>query len=101
MIPTSKNSMINSVNMKYIRKEKICTHIVQIFCLVLETGIEPVRYRYRRILSPVRLPIPPLQHIVEAPPRFELGNEGFADLCLTAWLWCHTIYLIIFNRARI
>ncbi len=31
--------------------------------LVLKTGIEPVRYRYRRILSPVRLPISPLQHI--------------------------------------
>ena len=26
--------------------------------------------------------------IMEAPPRIELGNEGFADLCLTAWLWC-------------
>ena len=24
---------------------------------------------------------------VEAPPRFELGNKGFADLCLTSWLW--------------
>ena len=24
---------------------------------------------------------------LEAPPRFELGNKGFADLCLTAWLW--------------
>ena len=22
---------------------------------------------------------------MEVPPRFELGNEGFADLCLTAW----------------
>ena len=29
--------------------------------LVLKTGIEPVRYRYRRILSPVRLPVPPLK----------------------------------------
>ena len=29
--------------------------------LVLETGIEPVRYRYRGILSPLRLPVPPLQ----------------------------------------
>jgi hypothetical protein len=27
------------------------------------TGIEPVRYLYRRILSPVRLPIPPRRHI--------------------------------------
>ena len=26
---------------------------------------------------------------MEAPPRFELGHKGFADLCLTTWLWCH------------
>ena len=25
--------------------------------------------------------------ILEAPPRFELGHRGFADLCLTTWLW--------------
>ena len=25
--------------------------------------------------------------LVEAPPRFELGNKGFADLRLTTWLW--------------
>ena len=25
--------------------------------------------------------------VLEAPPRFELGREGFADPCLTAWLW--------------
>ena len=25
--------------------------------------------------------------MLEAPPRFELGNKGFADLCLTTWLW--------------
>ena len=24
---------------------------------------------------------------VEAPPRFELGNKAFAELCLTSWLW--------------
>ncbi len=24
---------------------------------------------------------------MEAPPRFELGRKGFADLCLTTWLW--------------
>jgi hypothetical protein len=35
--------------------------------LVLKTGIEPVRYRYRRILSPVRLPVPPLQRIYLLP----------------------------------
>ena len=26
---------------------------------------------------------------VEAAPRIELGNKGFADLCLTAWLCRH------------
>ncbi len=30
----------------------------------------------------------PFQVLVflEATPRFELGNKGFADLCLTTWL---------------
>ena len=27
---------------------------------------------------------------MEVTPRFELGNEGFADPCLTTWL-CHRI----------
>ena len=26
-------------------------------------------------------------NVMEATPRFELGNKGFADLCLTTWLW--------------
>ncbi len=43
------------------------------------------RGKPRGILSPVRLPVPPLR-LVEAAPRFELGNKGFADLCLTTWL---------------
>ena len=31
--------------------------------MVPKTGIEPVRkYKFRRILSPVRLPVPPLRH---------------------------------------
>ncbi len=25
---------------------------------------------------------------LEAPPGIGPGNKGFADLCLTAWLWC-------------
>lgn len=28
--------------------------------MVPKTGLEPVQYRYRRILSPLRLPISPL-----------------------------------------
>lgn len=31
--------------------------------LVLAVGLEPTRYRYQRILSPPRLPIPPLRHM--------------------------------------
>ncbi|VBB06289.1 Hypothetical protein LUCI_1517 [Lucifera butyrica] len=27
---------------------------------------------------------------LEAAPRFELGNKGFADLCLTTWLCRHS-----------
>ena len=30
--------------------------------LVPLTGLEPVRYRYRGILSPLRLPVPPQRH---------------------------------------
>ena len=29
---------------------------------------------------------------LEAPPGFEPGNRGVADLCLTTWLWRHTIF---------
>src|ERR1041384_833390 len=29
---------------------------------------------------------------MEEPPRFELGNGGFADHCLTTWLWLLTAH---------
>ena len=29
-----------------------------------------------------------LAFVLEAPPGFEPGRKGFADLCLTTWLWC-------------
>ena len=64
--------------------------------VVLVAGLEPARYLYRGILSPLRLPIPPheqnktlhviMQSFLEAPPGFEPGHKGFADLGLTAWL---------------
>jgi hypothetical protein len=34
---------------------------------------------------------------LEVPPGFEPGNGGFADLCLTAWLWHRTT---VFTRRR-
>ena len=30
---------------------------------------------------------------LEAPPRFELGDQSFADSCLTTWLWRHINFL--------
>ena len=35
---------------------------------------------------------------LEAPPRFELGNKAFAELCLTTWLWRHTILYVNFEN---
>ena len=29
---------------------------------------------------------------LEVPPRFELGNNGFADRGLTTWLWHHILF---------
>ena len=43
----------------------------------------------RRILSPLRLPIPPPRHDEVkngGGTQNRTGDEGFADLCLTAWL---------------
>ena len=47
--------------------------------LVLVTGLEPVRYCYRGILSPLRLPIPPLELIIKL-----MGPTGLepVTLCL-------------------
>ena len=43
--------------------------------------------------------IPPLRQLLEAPPRLGLGNKGFADLCLTTWLWCHNALYNMITRA--
>ena len=37
---------------------------------------------------------------LEVPPRFELGNKGFADLCLTTWLWYRDIKIGADDGAR-
>ena len=31
---------------------------------------------------------------VEVPPGFEPGRKGFADLCLTTWLWHRQRYIL-------
>ena len=41
------------------------------------------------------LSLPSQRHFLEAPPGIEPGDKGFADLCLTAWLWRHINILFI------
>ena len=53
-----------------------------------KTGIEPVRkYKFRRILSPVRLPVPPLRHTFLAP------REGLEPSAYRLTAECSTIEL--------
>ena len=53
---------------------------------IIEFGA-PKRSRTPSLLirSQTLYPIELWAHM-EAAPRFELGNKGFADLCLTTWL---------------
>ena len=37
---------------------------------------------------------------MEVPPGFGPGNEGFADLCLTTWLWHHKNGAVDETRTR-
>ena len=56
--------------------------------MVPKTGIEPVRkYKFRRILSPVRLPVPPLRHTFLAP------REGLEPSAYRLTAECSTVEL--------
>ena len=56
------------------------THInLMHFRAMPATGIEPVLYRYNRILSPARLPVPPHQHEMDG-GGFEPPKQVAADL---------------------
>ena len=52
------------------------------------------------MLQPKHILKPQHLSLLEAPPRFELGNKGFADLCLTTWLW-RRIYYILYDADMI
>ena len=49
---------------------------------MLVAGLEPARYRYRGILSPLRLPFRHTSKILEVPPRLELGIRVLQTLAL-------------------
>ena len=58
--------------MRETLKNQHFSHLI----IMPQTGIEPVReYKSRRILSPVRLPVPPLRH---APPSYVLLSQAVA-----------------------
>jgi hypothetical protein len=51
---------------KTIRKSYILIPQNVAFNLLRVAGLEPARYRYRGILSPLRLPIPPHPHMISS-----------------------------------
>lgn len=65
--------------------------------LIPAAGVEPARPCGHWILSPARLPVPPLRqkithdwiHPVKGGNRIRTDDKGFADLCLTTWLYHH------------
>ncbi len=64
-------------------------------CLVPKAGLEPARSCLPGILSPLCLPFHHFgKHVATwvslgGTTQIRTGDEGFADLCLTTWLWCH------------
>ena len=72
LVPTG----IKSRDLKSIKKRAIK------LVLVLVAGLEPARYCYRGILSPLRLPFRHTSKILEVPPRLELGIRVLQTLAL-------------------
>ena len=61
-------------------------HVKLFNYLVPKAGIEPARYCYHGILSPARLPIPPLrQEPMVSPKRFERSTHWLKVSCSTDW----------------
>ena len=66
--------------MRETLKNQHFSHLI----IMPQTGIEPVReYKSRRILSPVRLPVPPLRHVILFKKQ-KMGPTGLepVTLCL-------------------
>ena len=83
------------VQLKFIHKNKKYPHTNQIllwiFYLYLLIILQFIFIKFK--ICKIKNLQDFLQVFLEAPPRFELGNKGFADLCLTTWLWRHTWWL--------
>ena len=56
-----RNRLKSTIKKRREKRDKI--NVSPFFSIMPQTGIEPVReYKSRRILSPVRLPVPPRRH---------------------------------------
>ena len=71
-------------------------------CMVGTVGLEPTRDFSQRILSPLRLPIPPRSHLLEVPTRFELVITELQSIALP--LGYGTIYgstaIILYTKSN-
>ena len=59
------------------------------------TGLEPVRYRYRGILSPLCLPIPQQRHTTEGMKNFTLYDNPKVSICQGFCTTFERIFLMI------
>ena len=55
------------------QKDIFPQEVVFLILVMPATGIEPVRCRHHRILSPARLPVPPRRHAI----KLQMGRGGF------------------------
>ena len=62
--------------------------------MVGTVGLEPTRDFSQRILSPLRLPIPPWPHYGGS-DRIWTGDHRVAVYCLTTWLRNHIVFLAV------
>ena len=89
---------LNHKNHNTIKNKKISRNTGEILGAE-DRGRTGTRSYPRRILSPVRLPIPPLRRLIGGTTQIRTGDEGFADLSLTTWLWCHIFKLFVKLRS--
>ena len=74
-----------------------------------QAGLEPARYHYRGILSPLRLPIPPLGHIYKAQFFFDISLQDInliftirkEILLYEPFFILHIYYIIFFYKNQI
>ena len=62
--------------------------------MVGTVGLEPTRDFSQRILSPLRLPIPPRPHVNGGSDQIRTDDHRVAVYCLTTWLRNRNLLII-------